>query len=93
MKRAQFTILLIIGIACFCLTLVCIVFAWQNQKLQADVQAQQTLINKGTLSKQIGVNLLREMANVAQTDDKMKQLLRENGYSLAADPAASAPAP
>jgi signal transduction histidine kinase len=89
MKRWQFAILLIIGIACFCLTLVCIVFARQNQKLQAEVQAQQIVINKGTLSKQIGVNLLREMANVAQTDEKMKQLLQENGYSLSNNPAAT----
>jgi signal transduction histidine kinase len=89
MKRWQFTILLVIGIACFCLTLVCIVFARQNQKLQAEVQAQQIVINKGTLSKQIGVNLLREMANVAQTDDQMKQLLQKNGYSLSTNPSAS----
>ncbi|MEO6871088.1 MAG: hypothetical protein ABI233_02580 [Chthoniobacterales bacterium] len=92
MKRWQFTILLVVGIACFCLTLVCIVFARQNQKLQAEVQAQQIMINKGTLSKQIGVNLLREMAGAAQTDDKMKQLLRDNGYNLSMNPAAS-PAP
>jgi signal transduction histidine kinase len=89
MKRWQFSILLIIGIACFCLTLVTIVFARQNQKLQAQVQAQQIVINKGTLSKQIGVNLLREMAATAQTDEKMKQLLRDNGYNLSPQPAGS----
>jgi signal transduction histidine kinase len=92
MKRWEFSALFVIGIVCFCLTLICIVFARQNQKLQAEVQAQQVVINKGTLSKQIGINLLREMGNVAQTDEKMKQLLQENGYSLSANPAAS-PAP
>lgn len=82
MKRWQFTLLLIVGLACFCLSLVTIAFARQNQKLQAQVQAQQATINKGAVSQQIGANLMREMAAVAQTDDKMKQLLTDNGYNL-----------
>ena len=91
MKRWQFVLLLIVGLACFCLTLVSIVFARQNQILQSEVQAQQTLINKGSLSQQIGANLLRSMSAVAQTDDKMKTLLRDNGYKLAAPSPSPAP--
>ena len=49
-------------------------------------------INKGSLSQQIGTNLLREMATVAQTDEKMQTLLQENGFNLTANPTAS-PAP
>ena len=89
-KRWQFILLLIIGLSCFCLALVSIVFARQNQQLQAEVQAQQALINKGALSQQIGANLLREMAAIAQTDEPMKQLLRDKGYNLAPAPS---PAP
>jgi len=89
MKRWQFTLLLVIGIACICLSLVTIVFARQNRKLQEAVQAQQAIINKGSLSQQIGTNLLREMAAVAQTDEKMRQLLKDNGFNLSAAPAAS----
>ncbi len=89
MKRWQFTLLLAIGIVCICLSLVTIVFARQNRQLQEAVQAQQAIINKGALSQQIGTNLLREMAAVAQTDDKMRQLLKDNGYNLNAAPAAS----
>ncbi len=84
MKRWQFALLMIIAVACVCLTLVSVVFARQNQKLQADVQAQQVIINKGALSQQIGTNLLREMAAAAQSDAKMKQLLQDNGYNLSA---------
>ncbi len=87
MKRWQFILLLVLGLACFCLSLVSIVFARANQQLQADVQAQQVLINKGAVSQQIGANLLREMAAVAQTDEKMKALLRDKGYNLAPGPA------
>ena len=92
MKRWEFVLLFIVGLVCLCLTLVSIVFARQNQKLQAQVQAQQALINKGALSQQIGVNLLREMSAVAQTDEKMKELLQSSGYNPAANPALT-PAP
>ena len=46
------------------------------------VRSKQTIINKGSLSQQIGTNLVREMANVAQTDEKMRKLLQENGFNL-----------
>lgn len=75
-----------IGVACLCLCLVSIVFAYENRKLQEAVQAQQAIINKGTLSQQIGANLLREMAAAAQTDEKMRQLLQASGYNPSATP-------
>ncbi len=50
------------------------------------MQEQQALINKGALSQQIGTNLLREMATVAQTDDKLRELLQANGYNLSSQP-------
>ena len=83
MKRWQFVLLLTIGIVCVCLSLVSIVFAQHNRKLQEGVQLQQATINKGALSQQIATNLLREMAAAAQTDEKMTQLLADNGYKLA----------
>ncbi len=83
MKRAEFNLLMAIGVICLCLSLVTIVFARQNRKLQEAVQAQQAVINKGALSQQIGSNLVREMAVAAQTDEKMRQLLQENGFNLA----------
>ena len=84
MKRWQFTLLLFIGIVCVCLSLVTIVFARQNRRLQEALQAQQAMINKGALSQQVGNNLLREMAVVAQRDEKMRKLLQDNGFNLPA---------
>ncbi|MDQ3117686.1 MAG: hypothetical protein M3Q86_13940 [Verrucomicrobiota bacterium] len=92
MKRWQFTFLLTLGIVCLGLSLVTIVFARENRKLQEGLQAQQAIINKGNLSQQIGTNLVREMAAVAQNNEKMRTLLQENGFSFTATPAAS-PAP
>ena len=92
MTRSEFSLLLALGVLCLCLSLVTIVFASQNRKLQEDVQAQQAIINKGSLSQQLGANLVREMGAVAQTDEKMRALLQENGYGVSSNPAAS-PAP
>ena len=86
MKRWQFTLLLVIGIISVCLSLVTIVFARQNRQLQEALQAQQAMINKSALSQQIGNNLLREMAAVAQSDEKMRKLLQDNGFNLSASP-------
>ncbi|MEO7167406.1 MAG: hypothetical protein ABI016_10255 [Chthoniobacterales bacterium] len=96
MTRWQFSVLLTLGIACLCLSLVTIVFSRENRKLQESVQTQQAIINKGTLSQQLGANLVREMAAVAQNNEKMRILLQENGFKLsaAASPAtAASPAP
>ena len=93
MKRWQFVLLMTIGVACLCLSLVTVVFAHQNRKLQEAVQTQQAIINKGSLSQQIGVNLLREMAAMAPSDEKMRELLEASGYNSSVTPAAASPAP
>jgi Na+-translocating ferredoxin:NAD+ oxidoreductase RnfG subunit len=86
MKRWQYMLLLVLGIICLGLSLVTIVFARQNRQLQEAVQAQQAMINKGALSQQVGNNLLREMAVVAQSDEQMKKLLRDNGFTVSTSP-------
>ena len=93
MKRWQVVLLTTIGVACLCLSLVMIVFAQQNRKLQEAVQAQQAIINKGALSQQIGANLLRELAALAPTDEKMRELLEASGYNSSLTPAAVSPVP
>jgi len=79
-------LLLVIGVACLCLSLVTIIFAQQNRQLQNALQAQQAMINKGALSQQVGNNLLHEMAVIAQTDEQMRKLLQGSGYNLSASP-------
>jgi Na+-translocating ferredoxin:NAD+ oxidoreductase RnfG subunit len=89
MKRWQFLLLMVIAVGCLLLSLITIVFARQNRKLQEAIQSQQSIINKGALSQQIGTNLLREMAAAAQTDERIRQLLQVNGFNLSATPTAS----
>jgi hypothetical protein len=80
---------MVVAAACLILSLVTIVFAHQNRKLQEGIQGQQSIINKGALSQQVGANLAREMAVAAQTDEKMRQLLQVNGFNLSPAPTAS----
>jgi cell division protein FtsL len=80
MTRGQFMLLLSIAIICVCLSVVSIIYAYENRRLQESVQSQQAVINKGALSQQIGANLVREMAAVAKSDPRMQQLLADSGY-------------
>lgn len=86
-----------------CLILSVIVFAVGNsnqslqtalQKQQQALQAQQTEIEAGDqISKQIGPNLLRDMAAASVKNEKMKVLLAKHGYNVQLkDPPAGAPA-
>jgi len=92
MKRWQFSVLMVIAAACLILSLVTIVFARQNRKLQQGIQDQQSIINKGSLSQQVGTNLVREMAVAAQTDEKLRTLLQENGFNPT-PPSSPSPSP
>ncbi len=85
MSRSQFTILLIIALACLGLAAAGIVVAHGNQALQAELQAQQAEINKGTTSQRVGLNLVRAMAVSARKNDNLKSLLDRHGYKLRED--------
>jgi len=63
------------------------------QKQQQELQKQQEQINTGnSISKDVGPNLLRDMAIVSMKDEKMKMLLSKHGYNVAT-PAPASPAP
>jgi hypothetical protein len=94
-----------VAASALCLLLSIILF-WEggtNTTLQNEVQAQQVKlqqqqeeINKGTaIQQQVGPNLLNDMAVSSVKNEKMKQLLAKNGYTVnVATPApGSSPAP
>lgn len=88
---------------CLVLSIVLFVVGGINQGLQTDVQAQQAEyqkqqdeINRGnSISQQVGPALLRDMAVASTKNEKMKQLLAGNGYTVnvATPPPGSSPAP
>jgi len=64
----------------------------KNQDLQVQLQNQQAEINKGSMSQQIGVNMLKDIAQASLKNDKLKDVLTKNGYNVTVN-ANSSPSP
>lgn len=96
MKPPQFIVTIILSLVPLILVVNLIFMGQKNQGLQAQLQTQQEDINKGSMSQQIGVNLLKEIASASVKDDKLKDVLTKSGYSVTvnatASPAPSSPA-
>lgn len=97
-KPVEFYICLILAIVTVLLSVLVFTTTWSVEKLQvalnaqqARLNAQQEEINKGSVSQQVGGNLLRESAQVALTNPRMRELLQKNGITVSVDPAATAP--
>jgi signal transduction histidine kinase len=75
---------IVTGLAALCLVLsiVSIFLGQSNQTAQTEVQQQQEEINKGVTTQQIGTNILRDMASLAEKNDNLRNLLAKNGYTL-----------
>jgi len=86
MKAPQFYITLALGALCLVLSLTAIVLGKSNNNLQQQQQSQQAEINRGNMSIQIGQNMLRDMAELSLKNDKIKQVLARNGYTVNAAP-------
>ncbi len=56
----------------------------QGTKVQEKLQAEQADISRGTMSQQVGSNLLRDIALASQKSAKLKDVLTKNGYTLKA---------
>ncbi|HEX4084666.1 MAG TPA: hypothetical protein VHY22_07145 [Chthoniobacteraceae bacterium] len=96
MKPPQFITTVILSLVALILVII-LIFMGQanetqgqkNQDLQAQLQKQQELINKGSMSQQIGVNMLKDIASASVKDPKLKDLLSRNGYTVTVNPTSS----
>jgi predicted Holliday junction resolvase-like endonuclease len=82
MKPPQFIVAVILSFLPLILVINIIVMGQKNQTLQAQAQAQQEQINKGNMTQQVGVNLLKEIAAASVKDDALKEVLTKSGYSV-----------
>jgi len=87
MKVPQFYVTLALGTLCLALSITSIVLGKNNNALQLQQQKQQEEINRGNMSVQVGQNLLRDMAELSLKNDKIKQVLARNGYTVNVAPA------
>ena len=90
MKPPQFIVAVILSLVPLILVINLIFMGQKNQSLQANLQGQQEAINKGSMTQQIGVNLLKEIAAASVKDDKLKDVLSKSGYSVTVN---ASPAP
>jgi predicted Holliday junction resolvase-like endonuclease len=94
MKPPQFIVAVILSLVPLILVINLIFIGQKNQSLQSQLQAQQEEINKGSMTQQIGVNILKEIAAGSVKDDALKQVLTKSGYSVTVNPNPStSPAP
>ncbi len=89
MKASQFYLSVAIGGVCLILSIALIALGQSNQRLQTQIQHQQEEINRGQTSSQVLQNLLRDLAEASVKNDKIKQVLARNGYTVSARPPAS----
>ncbi len=89
MNRWQFFTTSGLALLCVILSIWVIFSGKTNQRLQAELQAQQIEINKGTQSQQVATNLLRDIGNAATKNSKLKDLLTKNGFTLTENPTTS----
>ncbi len=92
MKPPQFIVTVILALIPLVLVINLIFMGQKNESLQATYQQQQVDINKGSMSQQIGVNLLKDIAQASVKDDKLSAVLADNGYHVTVN-ASPAPAP
>ena len=89
MKIPQFYITLGLSTLCLLLSITSILLGKTNSSLQQQYQAQQEEINRGNVSMQLGQNILRDMAQLSLKNDKIKQVLAQNGYTVNVAPSAT----
>lgn len=61
-----------------------------NQGITRGIQAQQNVINQGKVGEQVGQAVVRDLAALSVQNEKIKQLLADNGFNVTQNPA---PAP
>ena len=91
MKPPQFAVTVALSVIPLILVIYLIVKGPQNQSLQAQVQTQQEEINKGSMAQQIGTSLLKDIGQASLKDDKLKEVLSENGFTIRNSASPTAP--
>ncbi|MGA3170520.1 MAG: hypothetical protein ABSE62_05855 [Chthoniobacteraceae bacterium] len=92
MKPPQFITSVILALIPLILTIILIFMGQKNQSLQAELQSQQVEINRGQMSHDVGVNILKEVGQASIKDSKLKDMLNRLGYSVSVAPPSPAAA-
>ncbi len=93
MNTRQYVIALVLSAGCLVFGILLVMLGQSSQRLQNDLSQQQEEINRGSMSQQIGQNLLRDMGQAALNNEKMRGVLKKNGFDVNPTPSAVPPNP
>ncbi len=83
MKTPQFYITAGLGFLCLLLSVTNIVLSQSNTSLQFQANEAQEQVNSNNSANQILQNIVRDLANNASGNDKIRTLLENNGFTIA----------
>lgn len=86
MKQEPFFLLVGIGALCIIFSILVIVFGANSNSLQSQLNAEQAQITNGQIIQKTAENILMELGKASLQDDKIKQLLLDNGYHVNVQP-------
>jgi type VI protein secretion system component VasK len=82
MRPGQFNFSVFLALTAILLVGGIIWLSEENRQLEAKLRAQVNEIGKGTMSRQVGLNLIRDMASVASKNARIREILLMNGYTV-----------
>jgi len=91
MKPSLYYVLVALAALSLVLCLSVVGLDSSNQTLDAQVQDNQQILQKGANAQQLGNNLVKTLAEAAGGNEKIKDLLTNHGYTI--QPAQTAPQP
>lgn len=82
MKSIQSLILTALCGLCLLAAVALVAVSAANRGIERGLQEQQTVINKGQVSQQIGTAIVRDLANLSVNNAKIRELLARNGINV-----------
>ena len=90
MKSSHFYLTSLLGFVGLVASIALVILGQSNLNLQVKARDQQKTIAQGTTSQQILQNLLRDLAQASTRDEKIKELLANNGFTVTNNPSETA---
>lgn len=91
MKVPQFYVSVALGALCVILSITFLLLSKSTQNLQVQIQAQQQEVNQANAIAQHFQSLASDMVQASAKNDKIKQILAQNGITVNAPAAPSTP--
>ncbi len=88
MKASHFYLTSLLGFIGLVLSVTLVAVDQSNLKLKATFDEQQKAINQGANNQQVLQNIVRDLAPAAPNDERIKELLGRNGFTVSVNPSA-----